>query len=56
MAKYAVDIEWDVDEPDELSILPKKVKLPDGIPDDDVADALSCGYFFCVKGFRIVEG
>ena len=51
--KIATDIVWDTD--GEEVMLPETVRINFPIEDDDIADALSDGYGFCVKSFCIEE-
>ncbi len=55
--KIAKDIEWDLDTGEEelRCMLPKDVRFNFPIEDDEIADALSNAFFFCVKGFVIEE-
>ena len=53
MTKYVVsNIDWDVDYAEELNDLPTTCVI-DAIDEDDIADALSDKYGFCVYGFCI---
>lgn len=50
----ATNIEWDVDCPEDLEILPKEVVIPDGMKDEDeISDYLSDLTGFCHKGFYL---
>lgn len=53
MKRYDIfDIEWDVDDPEDLELLPTEVEVE--VEDEyDIADALSDEYGFCVKSFSI---
>ena len=48
-------IEWDVDEPEDLEGLPREVEAPDGVDGYDIADYLSDEYGYFVSTFN-VEG
>ena len=51
MEKYHVtNIDWDVDFAEDLENLPTSCVI-EAIDEDDVADALSDEYGFCVNGF-----
>ena len=54
--KKETDINWDTtDENGKHEIdLPKEVRIPKGITDDDIADYLSDEYGWCVNSFNIV--
>lgn len=53
MSKYKVsNIDWDVDDVEDLNNLPTTCVI-DAIDEDDIADALSDKYGFCVNGFSI---
>ena len=47
------NIDWEVDEADDLASLPKTVCIADYIEEEDIADYLSDKYGFLLKGFRI---
>ena len=51
----AVDIQWDVDEKEDLESLPSEISIPDGMAEDDISDYLSDVTGFCHKGFELVE-
>ena len=52
----AIDIEWDVDFPEDLDILPQEILIPDGIQDvEDISDYISDYTGFCHRGFVIVN-
>ena len=55
--KIATNIEWDLDTGEEelVCTLPESVRFNFPIEDDDIADALSNAFFFCVKSFTIEE-
>ena len=53
MTKYIVsNIDWDVDSAEDLNDLPTTCII-DAFDEDDIADALSDKYGFCVNGFSI---
>lgn len=50
----AFNIEWDVDNPEDLDSLPKEVQIPVGMVDPDaISDYLSDLTGFCHKGFEL---
>lgn len=50
----ATNIEWDVDEEEDLDYLPKEVEIPEGITDpDEISDYLSDTFGFCHNGFSL---
>lgn len=52
----AVNIEWDVDEPEQLDDLPTSVDIPDQITDtEEISDYLSDLTGFCHNGFELVN-
>lgn len=55
--KVATNIEGDLDTGEEelVCVLPESVKFNFPIEDDEIADALSNAFFFCVKSFDIEE-
>lgn len=59
----AVDIKWDVDDPDDLDYLPTEVVIPEQLTEDidvddpyleDISDYLTDKYGFFHNGFRLV--
>lgn len=52
MKRYAVNIDWDCDSDVEL---PNKVRIPNDIEDDEIADYISDNYGWCIKSFNIIE-
>lgn len=53
MTKYIVsNIDWDVNSAEDLNDLPTTCII-DAFDEDDIADALSDKYGFCVNGFSI---
>lgn len=52
----AINIQWDVDDNEDLERLPQKVKIPEGMTDDDeISDYLSDLTGFCHYGFSLIE-
>ena len=52
----AINIQWDVDDNEDLEHLPQKVEIPEGMTDDDeISDYLSDMTGFCHRGFSIIE-
>lgn len=52
----AINIQWDVDNEEDLDGLPQRVVLPEGMTDDDeISDYLSDLTGFCHYGFSTVE-
>lgn len=52
----AINIQWDVDNEEDLDSLPQRVILPEGMTDDDeISDYLSDLTGFCHRGFSLVE-
>lgn len=52
----AINIQWDVDNEEDLNYLPQKVILPEGMTDDDeISDYLSDLTGFCHYGFSLIE-
>lgn len=51
----AVNIDWDVDSPEETDQLPLAIEIPEGMTDEDeISDYLSEVTGFCHKGFDLV--
>lgn len=52
----AINIQWDVDNNEDLDGLPQRVVLPEGMTDDDeISDYLSDLTGFCHYGFSLIE-
>lgn len=52
----AIDIDWDVDDEEDLENLPTEIEIPEGMEDEDeISDYLSDVTGFCHKGFSLVE-
>lgn len=48
------DIEWDVDEPEDLEDLPDALEVPDMLTDpDEISDYITQQTGFCHKGFFV---
>ena len=53
---YAINIQWDVDREEDFNRLPQRIKIPEGMTDDDeISDYLSDMTGFCHRGFSIIE-
>lgn len=52
----ATNIQWDVDDPKDLELLPTEIDIPDGIDDEDeISDYITDETGFCHKGFELEE-
>jgi hypothetical protein len=53
----AINIKWDIDDDlDILQMLPKEIKIPKGMTDEDeISDYLSNVTGYCHKGFTLVK-
>ena len=52
----AINIEWDVDNEEDLEMLPTEIDIPDGMEnEDEISDYLSDVTGFCHKGFYLVD-
>ena len=50
----AINIQWDVDSPEELEYLPTEIEIPEGMEDeDDISDYISDVTGFCHAGFEL---
>ena len=50
----AFNIQWDVDNEEDLHFLPNEIEIPEGIEDEDeISDYLSDVTGFCHKGFEL---
>lgn len=50
----AINIQWDVDSPEELEYLPTEIEIPEGMEDeDDISDYISDITGFCHAGFEL---
>lgn len=54
-AYRATNIQWDVDEEEDLEELPDSMDIPKGMDEDEIADYLSNQTGFCHDGFDLVE-
>lgn len=51
-----INIQWDVDNEEDFNRLPQRIKIPEGMTDDDeISDYLSDMTGFCHRGFSLVE-
>lgn len=53
--RKAVHIQWDVDNKEDLELLPTEMEIPAGMDEEDIADYLSDETGFCHFGFDLVE-
>ena len=52
----AVNIDWDVDNIEDLEFLPTEIEIPENITDEeDISDYLSDETGFCHNGFELVD-
>lgn len=52
----ATNIQWDVDDPKDLELLPTEIDIPNGIDDEDeISDYITDETGFCHKGFELEE-
>lgn len=52
----AVNIDWDVDNIEDLKFLPTEIEIPENITDEeDISDYLSDETGFCHNGFELVD-
>lgn len=52
----AVNIVWDVDDPEDLEDLPTEIDIPSDMEDEDeISDYISDVTGFCHKGFNLEE-
>lgn len=52
----AINIQWDVDREEDFELLPQRVKIPEGMTDEDeISDYLSDLTGFCHCGFSLIE-
>ena len=52
----AINIEWDVDNEEELMNLPDEITIPDGMEDEEeISDFLSDVTGYCHYGFSLVD-
>ena len=51
----AINIQWDVDNENQLEYLPTEISIPDDITDEDeISDYISDVTGFCHNGFELV--
>lgn len=53
----AINIDWDVDNPEDLEMLPKEIIIPDDIDTEDedaISDYISAVTGFCHRGFELI--
>lgn len=53
--RKAVNIQWDVDEKEDLESLPSEMTIPDGMDEENISDYLSDETGFCHFGYELVE-
>lgn len=54
--RKAVHIQWDVDDPADISALPDEILIPENLNDDEeISDYISDMTGFCHRGFEIKE-
>ena len=52
----AIDIEWDVDNLEDLEYLPTEIEIPDSMVDEEeISDYISNVTGFCHKGYALVN-
>ena len=58
----AINIIWDVDNKEDLNILPSEIEIPEDmidetgeVDDDEISDYLSDVTGFCHKGYELVD-
>lgn len=52
----AINIQWDVDDEEDLKLLPQRVEIPEEMTDEDeISDYLSDLTGFCHCGFSLIE-
>lgn len=50
----AINIQWDVDYPEDLEDLPAEIEIPEGMEDEeDISDYISDVTGFCHTGFEL---
>lgn len=50
----AINILWDVDDPEELEALPTEIEIPEGMEgEDEISDYISDVTGFCHAGFAL---
>ena len=52
----AVEIKWDIDDDDDLDLLPTEIEIPDGMDDgEEISDYISNVTGLCHGGYRLVD-
>ena len=52
----AINIQWDVDDLEDLNYLPTGIDIPDGMDDEDeISDYITDVTGFCHKGFELED-
>ena len=52
----AINIQWDVDDEEDLELLPQRVEIPEEMTDEDeISDYLSDLTGFCHRGFSLIK-
>ena len=46
-----VQVDWDVDDVEDLESLPSVVEVPDGVEENDICDWISDNYGFCINSW-----
>lgn len=50
----AVNIKWDVDDPEDMDLLPTEIEIPEGMTDEDeISDYISDETGYCHYGFDL---
>lgn len=54
--RKAVNIQWDIDDPEDLELLPTKIDIPDEMTDiEEISDYITEQTGFCHKGFTVED-
>jgi len=54
--RKAVNIQWDVDDPEDLELLPTEIDIPDEMTDiEEISDYITEQTGFCHKGFTMED-
>lgn len=52
----AINIQWDVDDNEDLECLPQRIEIPRGMDDEDeISDYITSRTGFCHFGFSLIE-
>ena len=52
----AINIQWDVDDNEDLERLPQRIEIPRGMDDEDeISDYITSRTGFCHSGFSLIE-